>query len=338
MDWAAIGPMLLEGARAEFANFWKPGYEDVRQAIGEVIWFEAPSEGYRELYSWLRTVPYLARFEKGEIMPTKGVLSEYMYIYNHGWGRRVPIHKWDAADDRTKSAWAGIQGLAQNAGILARRIFVQFITGGAFSATNDDYLSAIPNNSDGADLYNATDGASANRFGVSGGNTTTATGSTTEQQIITDIETVKRRFFEEQDTESKPLHDPTAIERNGVTLFHGPSITFVMDKALRNMLIQSVQGTDAGAGVGNVLLASGAMPIKRVVLGEITNAAYYLFLRGLPEYKRPLVRQVRQGLQQWLGMPEVSDISRDTGVIYVQVELREGWGGPPPIGTINVTP
>lgn len=327
----AIGPLLTQGLRNEFATSYEPSYRGVEEMLKDIIWFDATSDKISELYGQYDSPIYPVRWDPGNAIGSKSILSRQYRIQNRDFGRRVYLPR-NYEDDQTGQAMNIARGLGRNWARLPEKIFSQYIQG----QTNNDLLPAVPNSADGNGLY-----ISSTRYGSSDGNVVAQSGSATVQQIITDIYSVLRRFAEFQDTESEPYFDDSDIRR-GMTIFYGTSLTLVFEQALNQMVIQSkIAGTSTtdvstSAGASNVLLASGRA-VTPVSTQRITTSSYYCFLKGLPVEKRPIVRQVRKGQSESVGNWETSDHTRDMGEEYVQFRSREGWGSMLAIGTIRVS-
>lgn len=327
---SGIGPLLTQGIRNEFAFAYSPAYQTVMSEISQVMWADATSDKISELYGGMKSPLHPVAWKPGDIIGSKSLLSSQYRVQNRDFGRRVYLPR-NYTDDQTGTVMAVSRGLGQNWAMLPERIFYQYIQAG----TDADLLPAVPTSEDGNALYVGT-----TRYGSASGNIVTQTGSSTVQQIITDFFSVVRRFMEFQDTESQPFWPADIVRRNGVTVFYGSSLTLVMQQTAVQLLAHSVStGVDAttpatGAATTNTLIASG-IPVTWVPSQRITNTAIYTFLRGLPVEKRPIVRQVREGMTEAQGNWSTSDHTRDTGEEYVQFKSREGWGSYLAIGTIK---
>lgn len=326
----AIGALLTQGIRNEFALSYEPSYKGVEAQLKDVIWFDATSDKISELYGVWESPTYPVLWPPGEVIGSKNILSRQFRVQNRDFGRRVYLPRnWE--DDQTGQAFNIARGLGRNWGRLPELIFYQYIQ----ASTNNDLLPAVPNSLDGNALY-----ISSTRYGSSSGNIVTQTGSSTAQQIITDLFSSFQRLMDFQDTESQPYWDPADLAR-GVTVTYGTTLLLVMQLALKNSAIHStIAGTSTtnvqtGAPIPNVLMASG-FSINPVPTQRITNTAIYLFLNGLPIEKRPIVRQIRKGMVEHIGNYETSDHTRDTGEQYIQFDSREGWGSALAIGTIKI--
>jgi len=322
----SVGALLTAGLRPEFANVYRFNYTGVEKRLRDVVWLDATSDKIKEIYGYLQAAPYPVRWPRGAVIDSKDILSVQFSVPNFDWGRRIYIHDNDIQDDQTQTAYVVARELGAHWATLAERVFYQVMQ----STTDANLLPAIPVAADGLNLYSGS-----SRFGVATGNQFTSTGTSTVQQIINDIYTVKQTFINFQDTEGQPLMDPATIQGNGFRIFHGPSITLVMEQVAKAMIVPIGANTaTSNAGVSNLVMASGT-PIDFENNQRITGTSYYSWMKGLSNDKRGFFRQVRQGFFESVGNWEVSDHTRNTGEIYIQFKTREGYGLALPYNTIK---
>lgn len=325
------GALLTAGLRSEFINVWEPSYKALTADFGDILWLSATSDKLTEIYAFLESTPYPERWDRGNKIASKSMKSVQFSVTNRDWGFRIYYHSNDVGDDQTKSLMAKVRELGRNWIILEEEIIFQFIQG----STNARLLPAVPNSSDSVALY-----SSSTRYGSSGGNQVTETGTSTVQQIITDTMSVYRRYSEFQNTESQPLLN--TAEAKSLTVVYAPELALVMNQALTQMTVFGYQAgtsttdTSTAAAIDNVLYTAG-FNIKPIMSQRITDTSRYFFLRNLPEYKRPIFQQIREGQTEALGNWETSDHTRDTGEQYVQFKNRAGWGSCVAYATIKLT-
>jgi len=325
------GALLTQGLKSEFVKVWSENYETLKPDLGEIVWLGATSDKLTEFYAFLESAPYPVRWDRGTVISSKAMKSVQFSVTNRDWAARIYYHHNDEQDDQTGSLYAQARELGANWGTLAERVFFQFIQAG----TDANLLPTVPNSADGVALY-----SSSTRFGSSGGNQVTESGTTTVQQIITDTMSVFRRYNEFQNTESQPLWNMS--QTKNLTVIYAPELALVMNQALTAMAVFGYQAgtsttdTSTAAGIDNVLKTAG-FSIKPIMSQRITDTSRYFFLRGLPDYKKPIFQQVREGFSEALGNWETSDHTRDTGEKYLQFRSREGYGSALAYATIKLT-
>lgn len=322
MPYFQIGSLLEPGIRNEFTSVYVPNYQGVRAQIGEVMWMDATSDKLEEIFGFMNAPLYMRRWQADSVIPSAAVGSQRFAIINRDFGRRAVLPR-NVEDDQTGSAMVVARALATTAAILPEQIFYQYIQNG----TDNTLLPLIPNSADGNALYLTT-----TRYGSSSGNVVTVTGTSTVQQIITDLFSVHQRYIDFQNTESQPFFD--AVNTKNMSVFYGSSLSLVMAQAEFQTRVHSVVSS-TGATPTNILQEAG-FNIRFVNSQRITGTLYYNFIRNLPNAQRPIIRQVRKGFTEYPGTFVNSDFSRDTGQTYIQADLREGWGSALAIGTIRV--
>ena len=325
------GSFLTPGVKSSFYQAWEDGYKGVQNVLGSIMWLDAPSDGLYEIYAIWNTTPYPVRWDRGTIISNDAMGSIQFTVYNRNWGSRIYWHEDDERDDRTGTLLSRARALGEHWATLDERVFFQFIQAG----TDADLLPAVPNSADGVALYSAS-----TRFGSSNGNQVAESGTSTVQQIITDTVAVVRRFNEFQNTESQPFWNMS--ETMDLTVFYDPEVLLVHQQAYTAMGVFGYQAgtsttdTSTAAGIDNVLQTAG-FKIRPVVNQRITDTGRYFFINNLPNWKRPLFKQLREGQSMAEANWATSDHVRDTGEKYIQFKSRFAFGSPIPIGTIRLT-
>lgn len=329
-DPIAIGALLTQGLRSDFGLAYQPSYAGVVAELGDVLWLDATSDKLQEVYGFLESSIYPVRWDPGNVIGAKSILSQQFTVTNRDFGRRVYLPRnWD--DDQTGTAFQIARELGSRWGSLPERIAYQYMQAG----TDNDLLPAVPNSADGSALHIST-----TRYGSSSGNIVSQTGSSTVQDILTDLYSSVRRYREFQDTESQPYWD-VADTRN-ISVFYGTSLTLVMEQTeLQTRIHGRVAGTSTTDVSGSAAVTNigqeGSINWRYIGSQRITNSRLYLFLRGIPNYKKAVFRQVRKGVTEAQGNYSTSDHTRDTGEPYLQFDSREGWGSALALSAIRIS-
>lgn len=314
---------LKEYLEPAFALAYQPRYQNLVADIREVVWLDATSDRLFNVYGIINSAPHATRWDPGRNIPETGVSGLNYTVTNRDFGRRVVLPR-NHEDEQTGQLVNVARMLGEKWGLIPERIFYQYVT----AATDADLLPAVPNSADGNALYITT-----TRYGSASGNVVTQTGSTTTQDVITDLFSAYRRYSEFQDTESQPYYGASEIQN--ISVFYGSPLAQVINSVASQTLTHSVVSA-TGAAVTNIVM-SGPINWKFVMSQRITNSRLYLFLRNLPNEQRPLFRQVRRGMTEAQGNWETSDHTRTTGEPYFQFVSREGWGSVNARPTIRVS-
>lgn len=335
MDIVSVYNTLTPGIQTRFIQMYGNAYTSVISELSPCMDFAVPSQGAYEIYSGFKSAPHGVRWPRGATRRTKGFDSWTMTVVNHDWQNGVKAHENDLADDRTSSleARAGVAGT--NMGRLPERIFFQIEE----SITNTDLLPALPNAPDGAALFSATDGDSADRFGVSGGNIISGSGVATASAIQTDYAAALVRARQFLDTEGQPYYGADIL-KSGITIVASVANQFVFDKAFEQkfnvVVVQNVAGDQnvGGATQSNPVQDAGRMPVRVLLSPYKTTNDWSIWFHGAPI--RPIFQQTRQALQMTMANRQNSDECRDHKLIKWLWDERAGYGVNFPIGCIKI--
>lgn len=325
--------VLLEGLRADF---WDT-YSAIRNRLQDsrlagVMDLGVQATNREHTFGYFNAPPHVALWERGQSIPEASMDSESFSVPVYKWGQRI---KWlvdDREDDQTQSLEQVAQGTAQSLALLPERFFFDLLADTASPST----LPAVPTSPDGVAMFSATDGNSADRFGVSGGNIVAGTGTVgigTSSEILTDYYSGLTRFMAFQDGQGQPLHLSDVIA-GGVTIIYPSSAEKVFDEAFRQLRQGVVLGTDAGTTPSNVVLDS-SRNVQLWSTPRLTGDDWYMFLNNAP--KPATFFLDRKGVVEETSMEgNGGDLTRTTGIEYVQWHSRSGAGISLPYGAVKV--
>ncbi len=242
------GAALLRGARADFKEIYGQTYEPITQMLSGACRLDVPSDKIEELYVYNTTSPYPVRVARGQANQRKPFKSVSFTVPNYEFQSGVEWYWTDPLDDQTGTVLERAQLAGQNMATLDERLFFQALTG----ATDPELLPSVPNAADGAGLFSATDGAAADRFGVSGGNIISGSGVATTVAVQQDFYSTITRMGQFQDTNGQPLHSPVSLR--SFDIFYNVANDRLFKQAFEQALIfQDNSGGDAAAAPSNFL-------------------------------------------------------------------------------------
>lgn len=265
---------------------------------------------------------------RGRPIPSKSFKDVGWSILVYEWAAKV---EWDwrtAQDDQTGS----LQTMARNTGSLYwqrddANYFQIFLAG-----TDSNGLPANPNAADGAACFSATDGASANRFGVSGGNIVSGQVFTSGAGMRAGYQAALSRMFQFQNTESQPLLNPDA--KNFIVFAAAADLAAVNEAFKQQFVANSAPTATNNAGVTNVIQDAG-YNVTLHVTQRLSTGTMIVACTDVPV--KPLVRATRQLPEENMQLKTNSDIARLTGIEAVQYVARTGYGVGLPYSLIKVT-
>lgn len=325
--------MLVNGLRTEFADT----YEKVRikqadSRLSQVMDLNIQATNRQHDFGYFEAAPHMEFWRRGDTVPTEAMGSVNFNVPIYEWAKRVPWHKNDRKDDQTQTLMQMARQAGTSAALLPERMFFDLLQGGT------DLLPTVPNAPDGVSLFSATSGGGGNRFGVSGGNIVTQTG-TTATTIQTDFYTAITRFLAFLDKESggQPLL-PAELLEGGFIIIHPIEITEAMDSAfLQKRRITATTAQGGGAGSMTNLMEDASRTVELWPSPRLTDAGdWYIGLKSAPTL--PTFFLDREGVIELSSLEgdNNGDHTRDTGEEYIQWESRSGAGVALPFGFILV--
>lgn len=339
MDLINAINVLTPGIQTRFTQMYASIWTANLALYAPMMDLAVPSTGAYEIYARFDSAPHAKRWPRGVPRFAKGFKSAQYTVVNHDWNVGVSAHENDVMDDRTGSMEKRAQDAGGNAARIPVRVFYQLEE----SQTNVDLLPALPNCPDGAALFSATDGASGNRFGVSGGNVISGSGVASVSAIQADYASAIVRAKQFQDTEGQPYY-PDGMEDQGITVVAGVANWFVIKKAFeqtRPVVVIGNTGTEGatssvvgGVAPTNAIRDLNVAPVNVLINPYKTTNDWSVWFHAAPV--KPIFQQTRQALQYvQANRHNNSDCLRDKTVGWFW-DWREGYGLNDPIGCVKV--
>jgi hypothetical protein len=283
-------------------------------------------------FAYFNAAGHIEFWRRGDAIPSEAFDSTTFPATVHNWGKRVEWHRDDRQDDQTQSLMQMAAQLGRSTGLVRERMFFDLLTGTA------SFLPSIPNAPDGVGFFSATDGASAARFGVTGGNLLTGSGVTSLSAVRADYYAAYEQFKQFQDGKGQPLFTDDIVD-SGMVIIHSAADTEVFEEAFiqRRQGILLDNGTDPATGsTPSNLVQDASRNVTLWGTSRLATGDWYAFLRGAPVM--PTFFLDRQGVieSQALEGDNNSDMVRDTKTEYTQWDLRAGAGIALPYGAIKI--
>lgn len=251
-----------------------------------------------------------------------------------GW--TIPVYEWemtvewrwtDAQDDQTTSLKQRAQDAGSGFWIRDESVFFQMLNAG----TDVDGLPAVPNASDGVAMFNATDGAGAARFGVSGGNIVSGQLFNSGAAIRAGFQAAHSRLGRFQNTVSQPLFGNL---KRFLVIGSMTDLAAYNEAYRQTFVAQAATTATSNAGVSNVLFDAG-YEISLWLTQRVATGVMFVF--ALDTRVKPLIRLNREKPMENPITMANSDVARRTGNEGTQFISRTGYGVGLPYGAIKVT-
>jgi len=320
------GQTLTAGIRSDFWNQFQSTTDGVLERLGDMMKLDVPSNKRTEIYGARRGMPYPEQWPQGDPIPQEGTDSVQISVTNFQYGKRIAWHRNDRMDNLVGDLFGEAQLLGSHFASLPSRLFIEVLTASA------NLLNAIPTCPDGQALYSTTsDGASADRFGVTSGNLLTGTGVTTTAQIQADFYSGLEQFALFQDTKGQPFFEPD-VNNMSILIYAAVADSKIFSESFNSHLVHSVVSA-TGAAVSNVILNSG-VPVEFRFTPRLATGDWYMFRKDAPV--KAIFTQRREPLREAVATEENSDSARDTGNEYIQFVERLGIGLLEPYATLKI--
>ncbi len=318
------GDTLARALSSRFRNTWQRRHKGLQGDLGRFMDLGIGSDKFEEIYGYGEVAMYPQRRPWGEDVVSKPHRFRNFTVANVAWDANVEWLKHHREFDQLKDLERSARRAGDNFATLPERVAFQIMLGTA----DPKLLGTIPNAPDGAALYSATDGASADRFQVSGGNIIAGTGVGSSAAVRTDVFNALERIGAFLDPEGEPAFDPGILDQ-GVTLIYG-----IANKKVLAEAFQQGRTLDGGAAVSNIVMDSG-MQFKLIPSARITNNRIHVFIDQMDP--KPLFEQVAKPLDEQIQVEENSDIARKSKREGIFWETYRGYGVNLPLGTVRIT-
>lgn len=305
---------------AVHANFWRAHLSEIDMSTAK---FGHAFEKIESDVGDVETIAYWEAPGEARIWPDnqarsyQGMKSQSFTVATRKWQDAIEWNISTKENDRTRTLKQVAAEKGKTFGRIPRRVFFQILLG----STDTDLLPAVPNAPDGAAFASATDGDGNDRFQLSGGNVETGGGVATVAAIKTDFYQAISRFPRFKNSGGVFVFDESAFD-GGFIIYFNPANMEVFADCFKGNLIPSIAGT---ASQSNTITQMYSVELRPSP--EITDNDWYVFLRQVPEGKKPMVwTGARPVTETPFGKDTGSDRARDYDVEGYAWDSRWGFG------------
>jgi len=323
---------LLLGLNTNFRETYDRLITTPHPLLPNVMRLALPSDGAFQREHYWESLPHPQRWDRGKDIPKDTFKGRVWTTKIIDWAISIPIHENDINDSRAGNILDRASEAASGFAVLVERIFFQLLA----AATDALLLDSIPVCPDGAALFAATANGAA-RFGKTGGNIVQGDG-------IDNMEQIKSSFYKGMTqqlafTDTKGLPQiPAAMIGQGYTVIYPIHLKEVFDEAFGSNLALKLfldsAGNPAAATAIQNMLNRGDTPVRLWGSPYITDDSWTMHLNGYPT--KSIYQYERQAPRDNISDMINSDKARNTKVIDVNFDSREGYGYALPIPSIKV--
>lgn len=137
-----------------------------------------------------------------------------------------------------------------------------------------------------------------------------------------------RRFL---DGKGQPLHAPEVVDAGCVIIFNAANEQVFQEAFKQEMTLAAASSATSNGGVSNTTLAKN---IDLWPTARVTDNDWFVFFTGVRQ--KACFTQEREGLEERFANADVSDVSRDQDIEYMQVRLRRSAGIVLPYQSVKV--
>lgn len=320
---------FLSEIRAEFLTTYR---DTVRRnaKLPLAMQLGVGSDKRTERYGYWESPPLPERWPRGRSIPRESGQAIAYQVTNLDWGKAIDWHENDLEDLKLGDIRTWARGLAQRFAVLPERVFFQLL----LASTNAKLLPSIPTAPDGAALFATTAGGSA-RFGATGGNIYTGSGTPSSAQgVKEDFFGAVERMRTFQDTKGEPLHDDSLLEQGFLVIYNVDYEAVFREAFVQGRTLEvGGAGASAGAAVSNVILDSG-MKVTLWGTQRITDADWYVFATQVEP--KPIFEQLRMPLRTIEETRDNSSRARNEKILSFLADMRAGYSYNLPYGAVKV--
>jgi hypothetical protein len=302
---------LTAGIQANFAHTYASSSKASREMVSQVIDMGQAAKARTVPLAYFQTTDYPEYWPYGEDIPEGNNQAIGYNVTIRRFAKRIKWLRDDVTDELTHTLKQRALQLGEHFGTLDERFLFQFL----LSTVDPKLMPVTQNAPDGAALFSATDGASAARFGATGGNIVAGNGVVDVASIMRDYyRSIQRRVLF-QDTQGQPLAQPGDEDR-GIMVIYGVANKEMFERTFYGSIQQGIQ-----AGISNPLRDTA----KNFTLQEtarITSNDWFVIVTGDP--LKALGQFEIDGMETTEADWSNSDQARTQDVGYFQAKRRTG--------------
>lgn len=320
--------VLALGAQATFIDTYRRYNAALLEGPLSLIVQDAPALSDAVKFAYWKSPPIANFWARGRPKMQKSMTDVGWTVVVKDWSQQIRWKFQDAMDDQTGSLVTQAQGAGQSFPARDESNWFQLM-----NASTDVFgLDALPNASDGAALFSATDGGSAARFGVTGGNIVTGQTFTSGASVRAGFFAALQRMGQFQDTEGQPLLNPGS--KNYLVFMAVADLQVGAEAFFQNPSAQAATTATSNAATQNSIMSAG-LSVNVQFTQRVSTGTMFVFCLDVPV--KPLIRARRMDPAEVFVNSQNSDECRNLGLEGFDYVSRTGYGVSLGYGACKVT-
>lgn len=307
-----ISNSMIQGIRRELEATWKNVYPTFEKEWN-LMFYKLPDNGIRTAqYAFKEALPMPQYWPYNEEKPQKSILDRLLSVSVFPYAMDMEVNMFDREDDQIGDTKTHMNMIVERYLTLYSHFFSEYLNATA------NFLPSLETAFDGAGLFSATNGAGADRFGVSGGNIITGSGTTIDA-IANDIFEANERFQSFLDNESQIIFDASMVDYTKMHVFY--------PKELNKQFFDLTKGDNLRTDLASNTAVSNTLKgtFQSHCINLLTDSADY-FIMLEHSFWKPLLLRQENAVQAFDYNMQNSDRARKFGVEGLSTHMRTGAG------------
>lgn len=308
-----ITKSLQAGIRRDAMEMWRqefPVFEKQQAVMLKMLPYVALRKA---TYVFKESVPFPTFWGYGESRRYRTFKDRQLQISLYPYQVAIPYSGWDKEDDQLQDTKTHVQMAVKRFFQLPDKMIAEYLNGTA--SLNPVLVTAY----DGANVFSATDGDGAARFGVVGGNIVTGSGAGSVAAFINDLCAAQRRFLKFLDPAGIPIFSEDDVQYTKLHVVGPNEFNGVFQKASKSENIRS--DTQSITAETNFLMGEFKYHLNPY-LTNVNN--YFVFVEH--GYYRPFAYRAPGEVRQIFADMSNSDRARDVNEEVLFSDCRVGMG------------
>lgn len=319
----SIQNSLQQRVFRDLQDTWKENYV-VYEKLNSIFARQLVDNNVRKAsYAWKESIPFPRFWPMDSKRAHQTFQDRLLEVSVYPYELTIDVRRYDIADDQLADAKSFISAGVKRFLQIPQKLYAEHLNGVA-----DLNPEGLRTAYDGSGTFATVDGAGAARFGATGGNIVTGTG-TTQSAFSNDIFAVQQRFLDLQDPAGEILYGPEDVSYDKMCVVVPPELNEVAQRVSESEYLR----VDATNTVSESNILKGTFEVK--INNLLTDASDWFVILRHSYWKPFVVRQSKDIRSIWADATN-SDAARERNIETAYMDLRTGIGLWAPFTIIKV--